>query len=157
MVAHIIAERVLFFASRRCSLKRRRTWNVRTWNVLMEMRRQRDMKPKLNTQTSSWKLLTPPPYGSADWALARRCTHNKAATFRPAYPQHAGSNYPQGVLRVAQGIFQRMRVVRGYQIFGLFLEMQKLYEIRVSKNKLPALLFKPLFWIQYNTLNSCSG
>lgn len=24
----------------------------------------RDMNPKLNTQTSSWKLLTPPPYGS---------------------------------------------------------------------------------------------
>ena len=68
---------------------------------------------------------------------------SKAATFRPAYPQHAGSNYPQGILRVEQAIFQRTRVVRGYQIFGLFLEIQRLYKIRVSKDKLPALLFKP--------------
>ena len=51
-------------------------------------------------------------------------TESKAATFRPAYPQHAGSNYPQGILRVAQAIFQRKRVVRGYQIFGLFLEIR---------------------------------
>ena len=25
--------------------------------------------------------------------------HSKAATFRPTYPQHAGGNYPQGILR----------------------------------------------------------
>ena len=61
----------------------------------------------------------------------------KAATFRPRYLQHAGSNYTQGTLRVAQGIYQRTRVVRKYQILGLFLVIQKLYEIRVSKDKLP--------------------
>ena len=56
----------------------------------------------------------------------------KAATFRPANPQHAGSNYPHGLLRVAQAIFQRTRVLRGYQIFGTHHFIQKLYEIRVS-------------------------
>ena len=57
---------------------------------------------------------------------------SKAATFRPANPQHAGSNYPHGLLRVAQAIFQRTRVLRGYQIFGTHHFIQKLYEIRVS-------------------------
>ena len=71
------------------------------------------------------------------------CVRNKAATFRPANPQHAGSNYPHGLLRVAQAIFQRTRVLRGYQIFGTHHFIQKLYEIRVSKDKLPALLFQP--------------
>ena len=75
--------------------------------------------------------------------IGARRLRNKAATFRPAYLQHAGSNYPHGLLRVAQAVFQRTRVLCGYQIFGAHHFIQKLYEIRVSKDKLPTLLFQP--------------
>ena len=64
--------------------------------------------------------------------------HTKAATFPPAYPQHAGSNYPQGILRVAQAIFQQTRVLRGYQIFGTHHFIHKLYGIRVFNDELTA-------------------
>ena len=65
----------------------------------------------------------------------------KAATFRPAYPQYVGSNYTQGLLRVAQAIFPQTRMLRGYQVFGTHDFIQKLYEIRVSNEELPAILF----------------
>ena len=62
----------------------------------------------------------------------------KAAT---AYPQHVGSNYPRDIFRVAQAIFQQTRVLCGYQFFGTHRFVQKLYEIRMSNDELPATLF----------------